>query len=415
MRFLSITLVIVVIIAMTVVPVGIGISVQQMSDSDSNSILIEITIENLTSSWAEGFTIMIDHLKSIMVYIVNIVIQVGDSGGGEFSPTGPPYFEVSNLGAPDQVAQDETAKVDATIKNTGGQNDTQNATFALKGEDVSTGPGAVDIVFLVDDSGSMSEETDTVKTELKSFSSELNSEDVDARYAVLTFTDKVQVQQDFTSDVSQTQTTIDQIPAEGSIELNYRAIGTALSSSELDHRPNARTVIIDLTDETTDRDVDTDPTQAELEASIESEEAAYFAVSPNRDFIKSEIPADEDVDRSGFEGGADRSLDKQVLANRTDGGEYFDIHEGDFSEKFREEISAEVVNVSKETGEPVTLDGGESTGVSFDVNTSELPPGEYTVTVSSENDSESTTFTVTEGGSSSRLVADPPRSVFVAS
>lgn len=200
------------------------------------------------------------------MYVVNIVIQVGgdDDGGG----SGPPNFQVSNLGAPDQVAQGETATVDTTIENTGGQQDTQNATFVLGGEEVSTGPGAVDIVLLVDDSGSMSEEIDTVKTELNSFSSELESEDVDARYAVVTFTDEVQVQQDFTSDVSQTQTTIDQIPTEDGVELNYRAIGTTLSSFELDHRPNTRTVIIDLTDETTDRDVNADQTQNELKKSI---------------------------------------------------------------------------------------------------------------------------------------------------
>ena len=114
----------------------------------------------------------------------------------------------------------------------------------------------------------MSEEIDTVKTELNSFSSELESEDVDARYAVVTFTDEVQVQQDFTSDVSQTQTTIDQIPTEDGVELNYRAIGTTLSSFELDHRPNTRTVIIDLTDETTDRDVNADQTQNGLKKSI---------------------------------------------------------------------------------------------------------------------------------------------------
>lgn len=100
-----------------------------------------------------------------------------------------------------------------------------------------------------------------------------------------------------------------------------------------------------------------------------------------------------------------------MLANRTDGGEYFDIHEEDFSEKFREEISAEVVNASKKGREPVTLDGGDSMGVSFDANTSELPPGEYTVTVSSENDSESTTITITKGSSSSILIAEPSESV----
>lgn len=58
------------------------------------------------------------------MYVVNIVIQVGgdDDGGG----SGPPNFQVSNLGAPDQVAQGETATVDTTIENTGGQQDTQN-------------------------------------------------------------------------------------------------------------------------------------------------------------------------------------------------------------------------------------------------------------------------------------------------
>jgi hypothetical protein len=285
-------------------------------------------------------------------------------------------FEVVDVDAPD-VERGDTADVTATVENTGGATGTQNVSLLIEGENVSVGTSAVDIVFVVDDSGSMADDIETVRNELQTFSHRLESEGIDARYAVVTITGQVAVRQEFTSNVSETNRTLDAIPAIGGTEYNYDAIGTAL---DLDGRSNAKRVVIDLTDEDSDTQPGT-PTQRELSDRLNATNTTYIAVTPNATNLAGSFFYPE--------------YQKRPLANMTESGRWYDLLRADFGAKFRTAIAQAVIDVTEERARTVSLDAGESVRVTFRVDTADLPPGTYDVTVSTEDDAESTTLTVT--------------------
>lgn len=295
----------------------------------------------------------------------------------------PAYFEISHLSVPATVTRGETVNVTARITNTGGATGTQAVRFDFDAGNATAGIRPLDVVFLVDTSASMTDEIDTVKSELEEFAGTLSTADTDARYAVVTFGNgAVTVAQDYTASVAQTRRTLATLDTSGGAEYNYRAIETALT--DLSPRPNARVVIIDLTDENTDRGP-ADPTQNEVATMIESAGATYIAVSPNRSALET---SNGDTSSVAY----NASLDKRVLANQVENGVYFDIHEGNFSEKFQTEIATTVAGVTN--SQPITLESGERTTVTFTVDTSDFATGGVTATVASENDSESASSTI---------------------
>lgn len=276
--------------------------------------------------------------------------------------------QVSDVTTPDTVTQGEQATITANVTNTGQANDCgANATLTASGQSA----GKVDVVFLLDDSGSMQPYIDQVRDDIRGFNNELDSQGIDARFAVVTYgKGSAVLRQDYTSDVGQTERTIDRISASGAFEANYRAIRGSLNA--LSARPDAKTVLIDITNEDSDR-LSTDPTQDELVTLIDDKNAKLISVSPDVDYIR---------DYNNRRGEAyDPALDLRVLAERVADGAWFDLlAPGSSTDKFTNEVITSVgQNVTDERS--VTLDAGESQEVTFTIDTSTFQAGEITYSV----------------------------------
>lgn len=112
---------------------------------------------------------------------------------------------------------------------------------------VETGGGSADIVFVFDDTGSMSEEIDTMKEKVIGLTDEIESAGIDARFGLVTFKDTVEIDTRFT-DSSSLKRRVDGLQAEGgddAPETNFDAIKSALG---LTFRSDALKVIVDITD-----------------------------------------------------------------------------------------------------------------------------------------------------------------------
>ena len=128
----------------------------------------------------------------------------------------------------------------------------------------------VDFVFQMDVTGSMGDELDGVKNEIENFVDSVEAEGIDARYALYLFGDDdgagqeppaVFLKQDLTADrdeiINAVQTTElgDEVGMGGPRpEDNYEVIITP--TCELDFRPGAEIVMIDITDAPSDEDPD---------------------------------------------------------------------------------------------------------------------------------------------------------------
>lgn len=151
----------------------------------------------------------------------------------------------------------------------------------------------------------------------------------------------------------------------------------SLDLLESESRPNAQRIIIDTTDEGSNTG---EPSQAELADRLNRTNTTYIAVTP---------AADQDPMAAYPE-----EFQKRPLANMTERSVWYNLLEGDFGERFTDEIARTVVNVSRQNQRQLTLAAGESDTVTFQVNTTEVPPETYTVTVQTENDTATTTLTV---------------------
>jgi len=137
---------------------------------------------------------------------------------------------------------------------------------------VNAAPIKSDFVFIIDATSSMSGEIAGVRNGFSSFVGGLNAADVDSRFAVIVFGGAAELTMDFTSDVTATQTALNNIVIGSNAfqnnhnvnpEAGLEAIRMALGASELvnnhiptdgflDFRSDARINIILATDEDSD-------------------------------------------------------------------------------------------------------------------------------------------------------------------
>jgi len=268
----------------------------------------------------------------------------GEGGGGEcdcpeenFTPgsTDDDFTNLLSVGPdPDTGFPDIDARirVDTTAGNA---NDLTASNFAINEtdggdacgqtiEDVSreTG-GAVDIVVVFDDTGSMSGPITDLKNEVNSFTTDLENAGVDARYALVSFKDNAEVDTDFT-DASNFQTAVGSLSASGggdSAEDNVDALAVGTGNAQAqetdfedpatggelsDFRSGARRVLIDITDvgahdETDDR---TRFSQSDVEGLLNDGNFSYYAVAP---------------DATGFD------VNKRDIADNVDDGEWIEF------------------------------------------------------------------------------------------
>jgi len=107
---------------------------------------------------------------------------------------------------------------------------------------------ALDLVFVFDDTGSMNSEIDGAKAGVTDLTNSVDNRNIDARYALVTFKDDIEVDQRFTTSASNLKSSVDRLTASagGDVpEANFDAIERAL---DLDWRSDAQQVIVDITD-----------------------------------------------------------------------------------------------------------------------------------------------------------------------
>jgi Mg-chelatase subunit ChlD len=141
--------------------------------------------------------------------------------------------------------------------------------------------GKADIAFVVDTSGSMSDEIRNVVNNVNQFVDELtNTYQVDANFALVEYTDdKVQLlpdnQHQFFSDVEKFKQKMGTLNVSGGTEYVTRALGIA---QQLKYRSNAAKFIILLTDESGDYGKN-DPTLTEMTALLERDDITTSVIT----------------------------------------------------------------------------------------------------------------------------------------
>ena len=181
--------------------------------------------------------------------------------------------------------------------------------FNVTGGEVTT---KADILFVFDDTGSMGDEIGDMKAKCKDLTDAIEAAGIDARYALVSFGDAPELDQDWTADATVFKAAVDALSAYGGgdwPEDNLDAIEMGLG---LGFRTDAQKIIIDITDAPTHYKDDgsgfSNYTMPEVENDLISMGVTYIAVSPN-----------ETADN-----------EKKVLATNV-GGLWIDIHGGDFS------------------------------------------------------------------------------------
>ena len=160
--------------------------------------------------------------------------------------------------------------------------------------------GAVDIVVVFDDTGSMSGPIGDLKTEVSSFTTDLVNAGVDARYALVSFKDNAEVDTDFTT-ASNFQTAVDGLSASGGGDgqednVDALAVGTGNAQAQMtnnedpatggelsDFRAGAQRVLIDITDVGAHDETDsrTRFSQSDIEGFLNDGNFSYYAVAPD--------------------------------------------------------------------------------------------------------------------------------------
>jgi len=162
--------------------------------------------------------------------------------------------------------------------------------------------GAVDIVVVFDDTASMGGAIEDLKTEVSNFTSNLEAEGVDARYALVSFKDNAEVDTDLTT-ASNFQSAVSGLSASGGDDrsednVDALAVGTGNAQAQVTDnedpatggelsafRPGAQRVLIDITDVGAHDETDTRTrfSQADVEGFLNDGNFAYYAVAPDRE------------------------------------------------------------------------------------------------------------------------------------
>ncbi|MFC3477065.1 VWA domain-containing protein [Halobacterium litoreum] len=221
-------------------------------------------------------------------------------------------------------------------------------------ESVSFTSGSLaDVVFVFDDTGSMGEEIAGAQAAITNFVDALtNDAGIDSRFALVSYKDTVELDQDFTDDQATIEAAIDDLSASGGSdgrEDNFDALGVATRDIAADsggmlsaYRPGAQKVVIDITDA---------PAQVDDPDAYDNDES-------RTDYVMSEvatlldgftyIAVSEDLSESSFfddPGYADG--DKEVLADMVDGS-WFELPESD-ADEFSDLLTDEVAGLLSTT------------------------------------------------------------------
>lgn len=106
----------------------------------------------------------------------------------------------------------------------------------------------VDIVFVIDQTGSMRQVVNGVKANVEDFTRKLSSKGIDYRLGLVTFSDRVERRKDFTNDVKQFIDWVDEIRVGGGGDDNENALEGMHEAATLKFRRNAQRILIVITD-----------------------------------------------------------------------------------------------------------------------------------------------------------------------
>ena len=106
----------------------------------------------------------------------------------------------------------------------------------------------VDIVFVIDQTGSMRHVVNEVKTNVGDFTMKLSSNGIDYRLGLVTFSDRVERRREFTNDVKQFIDWVDGLTVAGGGDANENALEGIREALTLKFRPSAQRIVILITD-----------------------------------------------------------------------------------------------------------------------------------------------------------------------
>lgn len=115
-------------------------------------------------------------------------------------------------------------------------------------KDTSGGSSNVDIVFVLDVTGSMSNEINDVKNNITQFAENLTKKGISYRLGMVTFLDEVENVYGFTTSVNEFQQTIALQSAHGGGDAPENSLEALLTASKMSFRPNAKVVFLWITD-----------------------------------------------------------------------------------------------------------------------------------------------------------------------
>jgi len=123
----------------------------------------------------------------------------------------------------------------------------ENFTLA---KDTSGGVNKADIIFVLDVTGSMTDEIQGVKENIVEFCDSLSYQGIDFRLGMVTFLDEIENIYDFTSNVQLFQQYVNQQYAHGGGDLPENSLEALMEACQFDFRPAANRVFIWITDAT---------------------------------------------------------------------------------------------------------------------------------------------------------------------
>lgn len=317
-----------------------------------------------------------------------VTISPGPCSSDE--PQAPPNFQLSALDVPDSATQGDTVNVSATVENTGERKATRSVSLAVDGEDVdnrsvSRAPGASEsLSFDLNTSGLAAGKHEvTVATDNDTATTQLTIEDSRRTPADFRISDLNAPSLATQGDTVNVSARVENV---GDREAT-QTVRVTVDGDEVDNR--SITLAGGETESVT-FDLDTgslDPREYDVTvATANDSETAQFSVEEPR-----QEPADFRLSTLDVPDSVTQGDTVTVSATVENAGE----HDGSQS------VSLAVDGVERQN-QSVTLAASENGTVTFDLDTDDLDPGNYDVTVATANDSASTPFAIEErddGGS----------------
>ena len=186
----------------------------------------------------------------------------------------------------------------------------------------------IDLAIVFDETTSMDEEINALKSKVKDLTQKINSSKLDARYSLVTFNGAdVKTKINWTNDADSFRNIVGKLSTSGgNTDLPENSLDGIERALSFGFRPDAQKVIIVVTDEPSQQKGDGKSNSAytmeDVKSDLLNSGAMLIAVSP--DFRNPNV--DPNVPRSNLP----KYADMRVLANET-GGLWIDMNSADFS------------------------------------------------------------------------------------